>query len=341
MALISCPECGREISDKAAACPHCGNPMTPVAPPAATVAAAPAVSAVNDEEKQRYLALARRAKDENNEENAARYYDLVLQKDPLNWEASFYQVYFTTAGCRIMNISGAAYDLANCLKNVIGLIADHEAEENRGKAAAEVTLRATAMANMLCTAAVNHYSNHSTVDGAFSECAGRVVACETILEKLVDALQVSFPDNTQLISTAAKAHITFIHSHARFLKREWANETMAKRAELVKRTEPSYTAPCISAPAASSGGCYVATCVYGSYDCPQVWTLRRFRDDTLASTWYGRAFIRTYYAVSPTLVRLFGGTQWFRTLWRGRLDRMVQQLQARGVESSPYQDRSW
>lgn len=25
-------------------------------------------------------------------------------------------------------------------------------------------------------------------------------------------------------------------------------------------------------------GCYVATCVYGSYDCPEVWTLRRFRD---------------------------------------------------------------
>ena len=36
----------------------------------------------------------------------------------------------------------------------------------------------------------------------------------------------------------------------------------------------------------SSGGCYVATAVYGSYDCPQVWTLRRYRDDTLAETWY-------------------------------------------------------
>ena len=27
MALISCPECGKEISDKAIACPNCGNPM--------------------------------------------------------------------------------------------------------------------------------------------------------------------------------------------------------------------------------------------------------------------------------------------------------------------------
>ena len=27
MALINCPECGREISDKAIACPHCGCPI--------------------------------------------------------------------------------------------------------------------------------------------------------------------------------------------------------------------------------------------------------------------------------------------------------------------------
>lgn len=32
----------------------------------------------------------------------------------------------------------------------------------------------------------------------------------------------------------------------------------------------------------NSGGCYVATAVYGSYDCPQVWTLRRFRSFSLA-----------------------------------------------------------
>ena len=27
MALIPCPECKREVSDKAASCPHCGNPL--------------------------------------------------------------------------------------------------------------------------------------------------------------------------------------------------------------------------------------------------------------------------------------------------------------------------
>lgn len=91
----------------------------------------------------------------------------------------------------------------------------------------------------------------------------------------------------------------------------------------------------------SSGGCYVATCVYGSYDCPEVWTLRRFRDDTLASTWYGRLFIRLYYAVSPTVVKLFGNTKWFSRVWRGKLDKLVNSLQSKGVESTPYNDKKW
>lgn len=91
----------------------------------------------------------------------------------------------------------------------------------------------------------------------------------------------------------------------------------------------------------SNDGCYVATAVYGSYDCPQVWTLRRFRDNTLASTWYGRAFIRTYYAISPTLVKWFGHTAWFKNMWRGKLDKMVDTLQKQGVASTPYQDKNW
>ncbi len=91
----------------------------------------------------------------------------------------------------------------------------------------------------------------------------------------------------------------------------------------------------------SGGGCYVATCVYGSYDCPEVWTLRRYRDDTLGSTWCGRLFIRTYYAISPTIVKWFGNTNWFKRLWKGKLDRMVDNLQAKGVASTPYEDKKW
>lgn len=88
-------------------------------------------------------------------------------------------------------------------------------------------------------------------------------------------------------------------------------------------------------------GCYVATAVYGSYDCPEVWTLRRFRDFTLAETWYGRTFIRSYYAISPTLVKLFGQSTWFKKLWKDPLDSLVSKLQSEGYENTPYNDCNW
>lgn len=116
-------------------------------------------------------------------------------------------------------------------------------------------------------------------------------------------------------------------------------ETDYEIARMIKEKFPD--AEQGAAPAKSGGGCYVATAVYGSYDCPEVWTLRRYRDYTLAETWHGRAFIKTYYAISPTLVKWFGHTDWFKNMWQCKLDRMVAKLQANGVESTPYEDKNW
>ncbi len=85
-------------------------------------------------------------------------------------------------------------------------------------------------------------------------------------------------------------------------------------------------------------GCYIATCVYGSYDCPQVWQLRRFRDLTLRRSYLGRLFIQCYYAVSPTLVRVFGHSHSFRQFWRKVLNPLLRRLQEHDVPDSPYQD---
>ena len=85
-------------------------------------------------------------------------------------------------------------------------------------------------------------------------------------------------------------------------------------------------------------GCYIATAVYGSYDCPEVWVLRRYRDKDLDSNILGRIFIKIYYALSPTVVKLFGKTKWFNNFWRKRLDKKVQKLKVRGYKDIPYND---
>lgn len=85
-------------------------------------------------------------------------------------------------------------------------------------------------------------------------------------------------------------------------------------------------------------GCYIATCVYGSYDCPQVWTLRRFRDYVLTKSVLGRAFIKVYYALSPMLVSLFGKTKVFKIFWMKLLDKMVTRLNKKGMSDKAYYD---
>ena len=84
------------------------------------------------------------------------------------------------------------------------------------------------------------------------------------------------------------------------------------------------------------GGCYVATAVYGSYDCPEVWVLRRFRDETLMQTNLGRSFVRTYYILSPLAVRIGGAG--LKAIVKLPLERLVNALRLNGVSDAPYSD---
>ena len=89
----------------------------------------------------------------------------------------------------------------------------------------------------------------------------------------------------------------------------------------------------------SSDGCYIATAVYGSYDCPEVWTLRRFRDEVLRASVLGRLFIRGYYAVSPGLARHLGSKQLFQKPVKMALDSFVSHLKKAGFRDTPYHGR--
>lgn len=109
------------------------------------------------------------------------------------------------------------------------------------------------------------------------------------------------------------------------LYNDWTPGQQKQFAEMLEKDAPK-----------KSGGCYVATSVYGSYDCPEVWVLRRFRDNSLMSTRIGRAFVRFYYLTSPTAVR-FGGTP-LRFVAQHPLSYLVRVLRARGVADTPYVD---
>jgi hypothetical protein len=73
----------------------------------------------------------------------------------------------------------------------------------------------------------------------------------------------------------------------------------------------------------NGGGCYIATMAYGDYDHPQVWELRKFRDEVLARSIAGRLFIRSYYFISPKLVALLKDQAAVNTFIRKLLNQFI------------------
>lgn len=106
--------------------------------------------------------------------------------------------------------------------------------------------------------------------------------------------------------------------------------------EIPKGYEHSYEKP--YSKKYKKNGCYIATCVYGTYNCPELWILRRYRDYKLSSSWYGRLFVSFYYTVSPMLVKLFGKSVWFKSVCGRLIKRKIKKLTEQGYPDTPYED---
>ncbi len=76
----------------------------------------------------------------------------------------------------------------------------------------------------------------------------------------------------------------------------------------------------IEGPQSVQKQCFVATAVYGSPDCPQVVSFRRFRDQRLSATVLGRAFISFYGVAGPIAAELVENRPFARKLCRMILD---------------------
>ena len=321
---------------------------------AGTVNVAGTVKVDMSEKLKNLYTIARRAKDEDNSENAAKYYDLVLQEDPESWEASFYLIYYKAMSCTLGEISSAAISVTNCLKSVLQLVNKQTNDDDeRNFIFLEITDKITTLTTMLADAACHHFNSidQQIRDEFIQSHITNLLSIAQICYTLGDLLETQNKSRDLAIlmwEFAIDIHAKAI-IHCFFRKNELAKVDVY--ANKIRQVKPNYflpqilsilTRPSSNPPVkSSSGGCYIATAVYGSYDCPEVWTLRRFRDFRLGVSWYGRLFIKLYYFVSPTIVKYFGQTKIFQTFWRKRLDKFVAKLHAQGVSEKPYTDKNW
>ena len=292
----------------------------------------------SDELKNLYE-IARRAKDADNSENAAKYYEMILIKDPSSWEANYYVVYFKSMGCKIAEIWSAASDVANCQSSVIQLIKDNENDEVLQKLALkEILLRNTIISSMLFNAATSHYQgiDASIQRNYTQEYCDNAAASAQIMYNFGDEVETKFEGKYSEFSIKGWKNGIDIHKeYVKYLKDKAENINIINSyGDKIRRYHSSYINPNVD-----TSACYVATAIYGSYDCPEVWTLRRFRDFTLDETWHGRLFIKTYYSISPIFVKHFGSIKIFKSQGKKLLDKWVARLNRKGYDNTPYKDK--
>lgn len=279
---------------------------------------------------------------------AHRYYAMILEEDPSSWEAYFYCNYIQNIMCSKEEINSSAMALVICLDTVLEMIEKSSSDRSQqAQALVEVADRYYAAADDLHTRILTFEGEDvplTMMNNHFKSIA-RVCLNIAVMGYMVgDKIEQRFPwigdKNPEILVNAWKQGAEFHQDCLKYLPNEAEGRALiSSYAAKVQKYTPGYTVQSLDG--GSGGGCYVATAVYGSYDCPQVWTLRRFRDFDLAETRRGRAFIKAYYAISPTLVEWFGESSWFKTLSRSALDRLVAECKEKGFSDAPYADKRW
>ena len=231
MAIISCPECGKQVSDRAISCPECGFPIN-------GTQAIPVQS--NAEDVSKLLLLARRAREGSDSVNAKKYYDQILEKSPGCWEAIFYSVYYNALECKIMHISSAANSVANCIYSTFSAINDLQNDEEKDSALTDVIFSSVAIASAFVSSAVGHYNKFSTTDGAFSECSNRVVASGNIYAEIEASLKNVFPEEKVRLANLQKLYATFLVNNSRWYNNTYFSNTRARLDNEITSVYPEH-----------------------------------------------------------------------------------------------------
>lgn len=291
--------------------------------------------------------LARNAVNNVDRESAEKYYELILRDDPNCWEALFYVALSKASPLNHIQMERAENTARNSISTFLisiksSVISITEQEDK--------VYGIVVQARRICEMFLGFYKyGFDHVDRYTTNEQNMIKAfCiyRDILYFLGDEIELLFANNVNMCKIANISWENAIRIHISRLELLLDLQSFEKQKDIfesyfrkIEKYDSTFQRPNIQMRRRS--GCYIATNIYGSYDCPQVWTLRRYRDYTLAETWYGRSFIQAYYAISPTLVKLFGHKEWFRKMWKGKLDSMVTNLKAEGIEDTPYEDRFW
>ena len=314
---------------------------------------------VDTSDKQRnYEKLAERSFKDQLYDQAYNYYDKLLEIDSDNWKYVYKKGVCAAWQSTLANFR--VDETIKACKNAFNIIDINNIElENKESVCYQMADDINKVSVAFCQLAQNHYNEFWELESAAPDYWShlqQLIDCEEYAKDIIKNY-ISSEETKKLYIIILKNLIIYLCDICErrkyksgynqygdtygwtWYKNELRTPLIEKYDKYVlelKELEPQYVAPVMQKQ--SNGGCYVATCVYGSYNCPEVWTLRRFRDYKLYKTWEGRLFIKLYYKISPTVVKYFGKTKWFNVVFKRKLDKIVDKLKKEGYDSTPYDD---
>ena len=195
--------------------------------------------------------IARRAKNDNNSENAAKYYDMILIKDPTSWEAAFYVVYFKAMECTVAQIHSAAISVNNCEDSVLALIRDYVPEANQQDAVAEVVMSSMQIAYILAGGAKRYYEETAPdIRSKYvREYIDRVLAAKDILYTCGTQIESIWGNQKDIMLYAVNAWEAGIDLHTNILPHLYDKsrnrEIIVSYAKKIMEYDPAYAKQCI------------------------------------------------------------------------------------------------
>ncbi len=337
MALIKCPDCGREVSDKASACPNCAHPFA---------------AFIKNADKSIQLEQAKLLGDEaflrGDFKEAYKYYTIIVESSPSDYERKFKRMLAFASGTTLNekgNITGPLSHISEycmCVKDDDS-IPSEEKETRIISAFSEISSIITGIHNLAVSVFLGDMIIMSSYESYLEVC---IFSLNKYLELFDYAEKEYFPAMESWWEASCNNCITILLGysnkytdtvyHKSLYLSEAGQSTCYTYSKMIlahkKKTSPSYTlppqlvSPIEGGTGAKIGACYIATAVYGSYDCKQVRILRMYRDNTLSKKWYGEIFIRFYYLVSPVIVRYLGESKLFKRFWKRILDSFIKRM---------------
>lgn len=336
---VNCTSCGGEIqldsSKDTGYCLHCGTKVI-------FEEAIQKIELLNIPKTENLIKIARAAYEDKNYSEAIDYFNRVLEIDIENWEAVFYKGLSKAWQSTLSNnclpdaINGSKRALAMIYQK--GVLSKEELEKTKIKFAIETNDIIISFFNL----AKSHYEKYWNLENSAPEywcyleyCIQASEHCITLLSAIQTNAKITLLKNVINLLVEKCKNQMYVAGHNEYgdirkfvslgdSERQQAVLKYDKYVFEIRKYDPSYQAPKINR---SNNGCYIATAIYGSYDAVQVIVLRRYRDDVLLKSFFGRVFVRLYYWISPFFVKTFVRDSRINYLSKVLLDKITEKIE--------------